>query len=458
MAQNHNIATPPKHLSFIPTMITQFLSKINRPHVLAAVIGLSALLAGPGAAQITPVGGIARNFTLTNRANGQPINLTDFAGQVLVLDFFAYWCDPCQTSSPDVETNIKNYYAARSGNAFGVPVQVLAVNIEPANPALTDAFVASAGLELVGNDTNTTAGAWSQFNETNGIPLFAILNCVAGSPSHAQWKVLYKQAGYAGATTLRGYIDTVRPSVTTPEIAVEQPVGTNLSDGSASISFGSVGLGSKSSDFTFTIKNTGAGNLTGLAITKNGANPVDFTVTSSPVAPVAGPSGTTVFTVQFAPVAAGSRSAVIHIASNDSDENPFDINLTGTGLLTAIQTWRQTHFGTASNTGNAADTADPYRTGIPNLLVFGFAGPNQNPVSAKASQLPQMQETGGNLLYSFTQPAGVSGVTYGAEWSQTLRSENWTSVPDTGTFQQHIFSVPIGTNPKIFMRLKVTNP
>lgn len=833
-------------------MITAFLSKISKPHIFAAVIGLTALLAGPGTAQVTPVGGIARNFTLTNRATGQPLNLTDFAGKVLVLDFFAYWCGTCQSSSPDVETNIQEYYATRGGNAFGVPVQVLAVNIEPANPALTDAFVANAGLELVGNDPNTTAGAWSQFNETDYIPLFVILNCVAGSPSHAQWKVLYKKVGYDGAVTLRGYIDAVQASVTDPEIAVEQPVGTNLSDGSASISFGSVGVGSASSVFTFKIKNTNSGNLTGLAITKDGANPADFavltnpvapvsgpngsttftvkftpgatgtrtaaihiasndvnenpfditltgagfsagtsqeivveqpagtnisdggskdfgvvslgsntsrqftilnigganltglaitgygdhaadfttsalsnstlapgasatftvtftpaapgarsaairiasndadenpfdislsgqgeisntnittipsagnaspypstinvsgitgtvtalrvklngvahtwpddmdvflvspggqvcalmsdaggsnamvncnlvfddaaagaipdgsaitsgnyrpanyeageslppggsgsigtnllavaggnvnggwklfvsddtggdggsiaswsllfttiapeiaveqpagtniadggakdfgsvivgsntsltftirntgnanltglaitkdgtnpadfTVTSSPVAPVAGPNGTTIFIVQFTPGAVGPRSAVIRIASNDGDENPFDINLTGTGLLTAIQSWRQTYFGTTSNTGNAADTADPYHTGIPNLLVFAFAGPNQNPVSAQVSQLPQMQKSGGSLLYSFTQPAGVSGVTYGAEWSQTLLSGSWTAVSDTGTFPQHTFSVPIGTNAKLFMRLKVTNP
>ncbi|MEI6177698.1 MAG: choice-of-anchor D domain-containing protein, partial [Verrucomicrobiota bacterium] len=119
---------------------------------------------------------------------------------------------------------------------------------------------------------------------------------------------------------------TVPPA---PEIAVEQPAGTDIPDAGAK-DFGSVSVGSNAS-LTFTIKNIGNANLTDLSITKDGANAGDFTVTSSPTAPVTGPSGTTSFVVRFAPSAEGARSAAIHIANNDSNENPFDINLTGTG-------------------------------------------------------------------------------------------------------------------------------
>src|SRR5204862_73933 len=42
-------------------------------------------------------------------------------------------------------------------------------------------------------------------------------------------------------------------------------------------------------------------------------------------------NSSTSFTVTFTPTAAGARAAAIHIASNDADENPFDISLTGTG-------------------------------------------------------------------------------------------------------------------------------
>ena len=60
------------------------------------------------------------------------------------------------------------------------------------------------------------------------------------------------------------------------------------------------------------------------------------------------------------------------------------------------------------------------------------------------------------MFFSFTQPAGVSGITYGAEWSTTMKSGEWFPVTDTGSGNQHVFSIPmsgIGT----FMRLKVTS-
>ncbi len=116
-----------------------------------------------------------------------------------------------------------------------------------------------------------------------------------------------------------------------PEIAIEQPVGTLLTDGAASVSFGSVALGSNTSK-TFAIKNTGTADLTGLSITRDGANAAEFTVTANPALSVTGPDGSTSFTVRFAPGGTGTRSASIHIASNDGDENPFDIVLTGTGI------------------------------------------------------------------------------------------------------------------------------
>jgi hypothetical protein len=120
------------------------------------------------------------------------------------------------------------------------------------------------------------------------------------------------------------------------------------------------------------------------------------------------------------------------------------------------QSWQTTWYGSTVSS-NAAYTADPYHTGLSNLAVYAFFGPGKNPATALVSQLPQASLSGGNYTFSFTQPAGVSGVTYGAEWSSTLVSGSWTSITDTGSGTQHIFSVPVGSNTQLFMRLKVSS-
>ena len=121
---------------------------------------------------------------------------------------------------------------------------------------------------------------------------------------------------------------------TAPEIAVSQPLGTDLTDGVSSRDFGVVSVGGNSS-LTFTITNSGTANLTGLGITFDGADAALFSVTASPAAPVV-PAGSTTFTVRFAPLTAGAKAAALHIASNDGDESPFDLSLTGTSVAPEI--------------------------------------------------------------------------------------------------------------------------
>ena len=148
-----------------------------------------------------------------------------------------------------------------------------------------------------------------------------------------------------------------------PEIAAEHPAGTNIPSG-GSHDFGTVTLGSNIS-LTFTIKNKGTVdlNLTGTPqVDITGANESDFTVTAQPATPVTAGGGTTTFTVQFAPGGAGARNAALSIANDDTTggENPFVINLSGTGQAqqTPYQAW-----------ANGANFNDPNSEGI----AYGMA-------------------------------------------------------------------------------------
>lgn len=181
---------------------------------LSAIIMATGLVV-TSSAQPFAVGGVTDDFTLKNRRTGENVSLSDFAGKIVVLDFFAYWCAPCAVSSPDIEKNIQEFYATRNGTDQGIEVQVIAVNIESENGTLTDAFIADVGQDLVVDDLS--AVAWNRFNQTDGIPLFVVINGVADSPSHQQWEVLHNAPSYPGAAALRSVIDTVQPSPETPE-------------------------------------------------------------------------------------------------------------------------------------------------------------------------------------------------------------------------------------------------
>ena len=86
-------------------------------------------------------------------------------------------------------------------------------------------------------------------------------------------------------------------------------------------------------DVVFTLRNVGAQplTLTGTPdrVTVSGSS--DFTVAAQPAATVNAKSSTT-FTVHFAPATTGLKTATLSIPSNDPDESPYVINLTGRGL------------------------------------------------------------------------------------------------------------------------------
>lgn len=115
-----------------------------------------------------------------------------------------------------------------------------------------------------------------------------------------------------------------------PEIEVRQPVSSNLVDGVAMRRFGRTKVGATGITKKFTIKNTGLKQLAGLTITKTGSQKRDFIITAPAKTSLAF-GATTTFKVTFKPTARGTRNAVLHIKSNDADENPFDIKLTGLG-------------------------------------------------------------------------------------------------------------------------------
>ncbi|HEY1083558.1 MAG TPA: choice-of-anchor D domain-containing protein, partial [Prosthecobacter sp.] len=116
-----------------------------------------------------------------------------------------------------------------------------------------------------------------------------------------------------------------------PDIQVEQPAGTILVSGGAPLDFGPTLRGGANTRL-FTVKNTGAGPLSGLSVSIGGANPGDYSANVSGMAAGVPSGGQTTFAITFSPTVSGPRPATLNVVSSDPDENPFIIDLTGNGI------------------------------------------------------------------------------------------------------------------------------
>ncbi len=97
-----------------------------------------------------------------------------------------------------------------------------------------------------------------------------------------------------------------------------------------SLGFGVVQVGDSTSKI-LEIRNDGTADLTVDSLRLAGVNVGEFTLVA-PVTPlVLAPGGSTTAEVRFVPTSVGDKSAILSVFSNDSDENPVNVALTGTG-------------------------------------------------------------------------------------------------------------------------------
>ncbi len=128
-------------------------------------------------------------------------------------------------------------------------------------------------------------------------------------------------------------------AISNPEINL-QGNATNIIDGAITTSvgdntnFGTVGISFPQTK-TYVIQNTGTGTLAITQIGFSGANASEFTLVGAPAYPLnIAPATSQTITVQFAPLAAGTRSAMIQIVNTDYSETWYDYKLEGNAVIT----------------------------------------------------------------------------------------------------------------------------
>ncbi len=162
----------------------------------------------------------------------------------------------------------------------------------------------------------------------------------------------------------------------------------------------------------------------------------------------------------------GTQTATLTLASNAAYTTG---SATSANILiydTPFNVWRLANFSRAqlNDTAVSGPTATPANDGIPVLLKYAL---NLPPMEPGQAGLPVVSRSNGTMMITYTQPKSATDITYIPEISTNL--VNWhsgaeyISVVSTGaggsTWTVNATSLlPQGSNPRQFMRLRVTMP
>ena len=120
---------------------------------------------------------------------------------------------------------------------------------------------------------------------------------------------------------------------------------------------------------TFTISNTGTSDLVVGASSLSGPDVAAFAITSGQAGFTIAPGGNNTIQVRFTPPTTGPKSATLSIPTNDGDENPVPVALSGTGSVgSTVPTFEEVQHG--GSTGLATVTTATSLTGVSGHLYL----------------------------------------------------------------------------------------
>lgn len=175
------------------------------------------------------------------------------------------------------------------------------------------------------NNTMEIAIPWSAVTRNNGIP------------DSLRW-VSYQTNGNPNGFFAYGQMPNANPfgANLAPVISqwISRPITTQQPHNS-NFNFGNLSVGANA-DTTFTIQNLGEAylNLSSTSVTANS----DFSIVAAPTSTLIEPNNEiSNIKIRFAPTSTGNKTAQLTITSDDADERPYIINLSGNGQAVISQ-------------------------------------------------------------------------------------------------------------------------
>lgn len=136
--------------------------------VVVGVLTAGAVMAVKLSPDIFPVevGSRAPDFTAADLATGDPVTLASYRGQVVLLNVWATWCEPCRVEMPSME---------RLYQELGPQgLKIVAVSIDEAGPDVVREFQREYGLTF--QILHDRSRAIERIYQTTGVPESFVLN------------------------------------------------------------------------------------------------------------------------------------------------------------------------------------------------------------------------------------------------------------------------------------------
>jgi hypothetical protein len=223
--------------------------------------------------------------------------------------------------------------------------------------------------------------------------------------------------------------------------AETSPSRTAIADG-GTFGFGTVALGSSSVQ-TFTVENNGNADLViDPNIATSGSS--DFQITDAPSTNVIAPGSSAQFDVTFTPTGTGSRSLTVSVSSNDPIEDPFDVNLLGSGAASAPVATTEAASNLTATGATLNGTVTP--NGASTDVTFEYYETSAGPTSATPVPADESPVTGGTTGQAVS--ASLSGLTPGVEYTYQVLATNseGSATGSTVTFTTGVATPTVALN------------
>jgi cytochrome c biogenesis protein CcmG, thiol:disulfide interchange protein DsbE len=136
--------------------------------VVVVILGAGLTLGLKLKPEIFPVevGSTAPAFVATDLQSGRKVSLADFKGQVVLLNVWATWCEPCKVEMPSMEQLEKDLGPAG--------LKIVAVSVDEGGPAVVKQFAQDLGLTF--QILHDPTGQIQRIYQTTGIPESFVIN------------------------------------------------------------------------------------------------------------------------------------------------------------------------------------------------------------------------------------------------------------------------------------------